>query len=86
MLSKSIDHPMAEKSDPIAIKSYISPEEYLAFSGLCADLGVSHSARIRMLIKEDIRAQALKVKEIHDFQDTDIRGAFARSDLGLERD
>lgn len=77
---------MAEKSDPIPIKSYISPEEYMAFSGLCAELGISHSARIRMLIKQDIRAQVLKVKDVHDLQDTDIRGAFARSDLGLERD
>ena len=77
---------MAEKTDPIAIKSYVSAEEYMAFSGVCADLGLSHSARIRMLIKQDVRAHALKVKEFHDFQDTDIRGAFSRADLGLDQD
>lgn len=75
-----------DRADPIPIKSYISAEEYLGFSGVCEHLGVSHSARIRMLIKQDVREHALKVKEVHDFQDTDIRGAFSRADLGLDQD
>lgn len=45
-------------SRDITIKVFLSPEEYLAFRAVCDHHGAAQSARIRALIKADIRAYA----------------------------